>query len=69
MARIYAEQGHLVALLQIGVHDGHRWTTTAVSVPMGMQCVVFTPDTPMNTTEARAMLPPQVWEWIRWIFF
>lgn len=47
-------------LSQIGVHDGTRWTTTNVQVPVEMQCVVFTPSKPMSTQEARSMLPDKV---------
>ena len=51
--------------LQLGVHTGHgdhvgRWSTTRINVPAGLQCVVFTPSTPMNTAEARAMLKDQI---------
>eukprot|EP00730_Choanoeca_flexa_P007340 TRINITY_DN12316_c0_g1_i6.p1 TRINITY_DN12316_c0_g1~~TRINITY_DN12316_c0_g1_i6.p1 ORF type:complete len:943 (+),score=233.23 TRINITY_DN12316_c0_g1_i6:115-2829(+) len=46
--------------IQVGVHDGTRWSTTGLPVPSGMQCVVLTPNTPMNTQEARQMLPDKI---------
>lgn len=37
-------------------HDGH-WISQKVSIPEGLQCVLFIPDDEMKTTEARAVLP------------
>ena len=37
--------------------DKQQWITQRVSVPHGMQCVLFIPDDEMSTTEARACLP------------
>ena len=45
---------------QIGVHTGARWNTTAVPVPAGLQCIVFTPAARQSTEGARAILPPSV---------
>lgn len=50
--------GH--AFNQVGYHTGERWATATVPVPQELQCIIFTPDTPMNTKEARAMLKPKV---------
>ncbi|KJE96073.1 homoserine kinase [Capsaspora owczarzaki ATCC 30864] len=46
--------------LQIGVHTGRRWMSTRVSVPHGLQAVLFVPDTPMETATARAVLLPTI---------
>jgi homoserine kinase len=46
--------------LQIGVHTGQRWYTTAVSVPTGLQCILFIPDKRQDTEGARAILPKEV---------
>ncbi|EGD76438.1 threonine synthase [Salpingoeca rosetta] len=46
--------------LQIGFHTGERWQTQEIAVPSSLQCVVLTPNTPMNTKEARAMLKSEV---------
>eukprot|EP00043_Microstomoeca_roanoka_P008913 m.85490 g.85490 ORF g.85490 m.85490 type:complete len:883 (+) comp14427_c1_seq1:460-3108(+) len=46
--------------MQIGIHTGTRWSTTNVTLPSGLQCVVFVPSTPMSTHEARAMLPQEI---------
>lgn len=46
--------------LQIGVHTGSRWYTTSVSVPSGLQCILFTPDKRQDTEGARAILPRSI---------
>lgn len=46
--------------MQIGYHDGTRWCTSRVAVPPSLQCVVFTPSTPMNTAQARKMLKDNI---------
>ena len=53
---------------QIGVHTGNpsaeapsgRWYTTAVSVPQGLQAVLFVPALRQETEACRAILPPSV---------
>jgi len=40
-----------------GKEGQEQWITQRVSVPKGMQCVLFIPDDEMSTTEARACLP------------
>eukprot|EP00051_Salpingoeca_urceolata_P006755 m.89395 g.89395 ORF g.89395 m.89395 type:complete len:879 (+) comp14972_c1_seq2:155-2791(+) len=46
--------------MQLGYSVYGTWTTARVPLPAEMQCVIFTPDTPMATSEARALLKPQV---------
>eukprot|EP01137_Pigoraptor_chileana_P021919 Opistho-2@86225 len=46
--------------MQIGIHTGKRWYTTRVNVPHGMQAVLFVPDQGTKTSEARALLKPQI---------
>ena len=46
--------------LQIGVHTGTRWDTTGVSVPAGLQCILFIPDIRQSTEGARAVLPSTI---------
>lgn len=46
--------------LQLGLHNGARWETVPLKFPNNVQCIVFTPDTPMDTALARAMLPTKV---------
>merc|ERR1711920_857568 len=40
-------------------NDGH-WITQRVSIPDGLQCVLFIPDDEMSTKEARACLPEKI---------
>ena len=42
---------------QIVVHDGDRLITSTVSIPNRLSAVLFVPDTPMPTAQARAVLP------------
>ena len=46
--------------VQIGVHTGERWYTSAVQVPHGMQCILLIPNERQSTDGARAILPPMV---------
>jgi homoserine kinase len=43
---------------QIAFRSQDQWITQRVSIPDGLQCVLFIPDDEMSTTEARAALPP-----------
>eukprot|EP00041_Stephanoeca_diplocostata_P005957 m.71774 g.71774 ORF g.71774 m.71774 type:complete len:883 (-) comp16093_c0_seq5:273-2921(-) len=45
---------------QIGVHTGERWSTFGLKLPRGIQCVIFTPSTPMSTEQARKLLPETI---------
>ena len=45
---------------QIVARDGDRLITSAVPIPPELQVVIFVPDTPMPTAEARSLLPPRV---------
>ena len=45
---------------QIALHDGDRLITAPVAVPRDLSVVLFVPDTPMPTAEARSLLPAQV---------
>jgi len=42
---------------QIAFLSKGNWITQRVSIPDGLQCVLFIPDGEMSTTEARAVLP------------
>lgn len=42
--------------IQIGVHTGSRWYTTAVNVPQGLQCILFIPEVRQETEACRAIL-------------
>lgn len=42
---------------QIAFLSNGQWITQRVSIPDGLQCVLFIPDGEMSTTEARAVLP------------
>lgn len=46
--------------MQVGVHTGQRWYTTAVNVPTGLQCVLFIPEIRQSTEGARAILPKTI---------
>ena len=46
--------------MQIGVHTGQRFFTSAVPIPPGLQCILFIPDQRQSTEGARAVLPPTV---------
>eukprot|EP00127_Corallochytrium_limacisporum_P003387 Clim_evm15s149 gene=Clim_evmTU15s149 len=48
--------------LQIGAFDNveDRWTTFRVTVPAGVQAVLFVPDAGMETSQARGLLKPDV---------
>ena len=43
--------------IQLGIHNGTRWTTERVNLPPGLQCVCFIPDVIGKTSTARAALP------------
>lgn len=45
---------------RIALHDGDRLITARVAVPKDLSIVLFVPDTPMPTAEARSLLLPQV---------
>jgi homoserine kinase len=45
---------------QIVVHDGDRLVTSSVSVPDELRAVVFVPEVPMPTIEARSVLPTEI---------
>jgi homoserine kinase len=42
---------------QIAFRAAEQWITQRVSIPNGLQCVLFIPDDEMKTKEARAVLP------------
>lgn len=42
---------------QIAFLSNEQWITQRVSIPDGLQCVLYIPDDEMSTTEARAALP------------
>mmetsp|Transcript_19060 Transcript_19060/g.24705 ORF Transcript_19060/g.24705 Transcript_19060/m.24705 type:complete len:465 (-) Transcript_19060:358-1752(-) len=46
--------------IQLGIYNGERWQSERVTVPAGMQVVVFIPDTIGKTSDARAVLAQQV---------
>ena len=46
--------------MQLGLFANDRWQTTSINMPRNLQLIVFTPTTTMNTSEARAMLPPKI---------
>ena len=61
------EEGHpdnvapaLLGGCQIVVRDGERLITSRVAVPNQLQAVLFIPETPMPTDQARSLLPPEV---------
>mmetsp|Transcript_51638 Transcript_51638/g.135707 ORF Transcript_51638/g.135707 Transcript_51638/m.135707 type:complete len:376 (-) Transcript_51638:418-1545(-) len=45
---------------QIAFRSNGQWITQRVSLPDGLQCVLFIPDGEMSTTEARAVLPTEL---------
>ena len=45
---------------QLAFQSDQTWITQRVSIPDGLQCVLFIPDDEMSTTEARAVLPEMV---------
>ena len=45
---------------RIVVSDGDRFITDAVAIPNELKAVLFVPDVPMPTDEARGILPPTV---------
>lgn len=45
---------------QIAFANNNQWITQRVSIPNGLQCVLFIPDDEMSTTEARAALPEKI---------
>jgi len=45
---------------QIAFRAEDQWITQRVSLPNGLQCVLFIPDDEMSTKEARAVLPPSL---------
>ena len=61
------EEGHpdnvapaLLGGCQIVVRDGERLVTSPVAAPNDLQAVLFIPETPMPTDEARSLLTPEV---------
>lgn len=50
----------LMGGLSIAVSDGERVHAAPVPLPDDLQCVVYVPDAPMPTQEARSVLPPEV---------
>jgi homoserine kinase len=46
--------------IQIGIHNGTRWTTERVPCPSGLQLVLFMPDFVGKTSDARGVLQPTV---------
>ena len=46
--------------IQLGVYDGSRWRSERVTLPAGMQVVVFIPETIGKTSDARAVLSESV---------
>jgi len=46
--------------IQIGIHNGTRWTTERVPCPSGLQLVLFMPDFVGRTSDARNVLQPTV---------
>ena len=46
--------------IQLGVHTGERWLSGRVRCPDHLQCVLFIPDHVSETSEARALLAPDV---------
>lgn len=46
--------------IQLGIHTGQRWKSDRVTVPAGMQVVVFIPETIGKTSDARAVLESTV---------
>jgi len=45
---------------QIAINDSGHWITQRVSLPDGLQCVLFVPDDEMKTDEARDVLPDMI---------
>ncbi len=45
---------------QVVVHDGDRLITSTVSIPERLSAVLFVPDLPMPTAEARSVLPADI---------
>jgi homoserine kinase len=45
---------------QVSVRDGDEVVTSAVPVPTGLRAVLFIPDQPMPTAQARSLLPDRV---------
>ena len=46
--------------IQLGIYNGARWQSERVTVPAGMQVVVFIPETIGKTSDARAVLSEEV---------
>lgn len=46
--------------IQLGIHNGQRWQSERVSIPSGLQIVVFIPNTIGKTADARAVLEDTV---------
>eukprot|EP00128_Syssomonas_multiformis_P010309 Colp12_sorted_trinity150504_noHs@24138 len=46
--------------LQLGIHTGERWYTSRVSIPYGLQTVLFIPKKGCKTSEARGILPKMI---------
>ena len=45
---------------QVVVHDGDRLATSTVSIPERLSAVLFVPEMPMPTAEARSVLPSEI---------
>ena len=45
---------------QVVVHDGDRLVTSTVSIPERLSAVLFVPEMPMPTAEARSVLPSEI---------
>jgi len=46
--------------IQLGIHNGTRWTTERIPSPSGMQLVLFIPDFVGKTSDARGVLKPEI---------
>lgn len=46
--------------IQLGIHNGTRWTTERLPIPPGLQLVMFIPDFIGKTSDARNVLGPTV---------
>ena len=63
----YAKEGHpdnatpaLLGGFQVVVRHGDRLATSAVPIPDDLRAVIFVPNVPMPTAEARSVLPTEV---------
>lgn len=46
--------------LQLGINADGRWWTKRITVPAGLQLILFVPDRVCETSEARALLPEKI---------